>query len=270
MAEIVLLPTELREGRGTRISEKLRKQGKVPAVVYGHKEKTLSLSVGHDVLLNAIRHGARIVDVQLDGKVEKAQIMELQWDYLGKDVLHVDFKRGADEKIQITVPVELKGIAPGIAGGGIIDQPLHTLRIECPVLAVPDSIRVNINELQIDSAIHVRELKLPEGVKVLDEGDAIVVQVKTPLAEAEDGEGGEGTAEPEIITARKKAERRGRGEEVTSRKDQPQSHREHREYKEEEPTQAFLESCLVPPFLLFCCLVFSVISVTLWLVSVLG
>ena len=207
MAEIVLLPTEMREGRGTRLSEKLRKLGKVPAVVYGHKEKTLSVSVGHDVLLSAVRHGARIVDVQLDGKVEKAQIMELQWDYLGKDVLHVDFKRvSADERIQITVPVELKGIAPGIAAGGIIDQPLHTLRIECPVLAVPDTIKVNVSELLIDSAIHVRDLKLPEGVKVLDEGDAIVVQIKAAVADAEGGEGAEGTAEPEIITARKKAE----------------------------------------------------------------
>jgi large subunit ribosomal protein L25 len=207
MAEIVLLPTEMREGRGTRISEKLRKLGKVPAVVYGHKEKTLSISVGHDVLLSAVRHGARIVDVQLDGKVEKAQIMELQWDYLGKDVLHVDFKRvSADERIQITVPVELKGIAPGIAAGGLLDQPLHTLRIECPVLAVPDSIKVNINELQLDTAVHVRDLKLPEGVKVLDEADAIVVQLKTPMVDAEAGEAAEGTAEPEIITARKKAE----------------------------------------------------------------
>ena len=207
MAEIVLLPTEMREGRGTRTSEKLRKLGKVPAVVYGHKEKTISVSVGHDVLLSAVRHGARIVDVQLDGKVEKAQIMELQWDYLGKVVLHVDFKRvSADERIQITVPVELKGIAPGIAGGGILDQPLHTLRIECPVLSVPDSIKVNINELQIDTQVHVRDLKLPEGVKVLDEGDAIVVQIKAALAEAEEGATGEGTAEPEIITARKKAE----------------------------------------------------------------
>jgi large subunit ribosomal protein L25 len=212
MAEIVLLPTETREGRGTRLSEKLRKQGKVPAVVYGHKEKTLSVSVEHDLLLSAVRHGARIVEVKLDGKVEKAQIMELQWDYLGKDVLHVDFKRvSADERIQITVPVELKGIAPGIAAGGVLDQPLHTLRIECPVLSVPDTIKVNINELMIDAAVHVRDLKLPEGVKVLDEPDAIVVHVKTPMSEDEEGGAGEGTAEPEIITARKKAE--GEGEE---------------------------------------------------------
>jgi large subunit ribosomal protein L25 len=207
MAEIVLLQTEKREGRGTRISEKLRKLGKVPAVVYGHKEQTLSVSVGHDLLLSAVRHGARIVDVKLGGQTEKAQIMELQWDHLGIDVLHVDFKRvSADERIQITVPVELKGIAPGIAAGGVLDQPLHTLHIECPVLAVPDSIKVNINELQIDMAVHIRELKLPEGVKVLDDADAIVVHVKAAIAEAEEGEAAEGTAEPEIITARKKAE----------------------------------------------------------------
>jgi len=207
MAETVVLQTEKREGRGTRQAEKLRKKGQVPAVVYGHKEQTLAVSVDHTLLLSAVRHGARVVDVQVEGKTEKAQIMELQWDYLGKDVLHVDFKRvSADERIELTVPVELRGIAPGVAEGGIIDQPLHILRIECPVLAVPEHIRVSIAELHLHGAIHVRELKLPEGVKVLDEPDAIVVHVKTPTEEEKTGVAAEATAEPEIITRKKTEE----------------------------------------------------------------
>lgn len=204
MAESVVLVTEKREGRGTRQADKLRKQGKVPAVVYGHKEQTLSVSVAQDAIASAVRHGARVVDLNLGDKVEKAQIVELQWDYLGKDILHIDFKRvSADERIELDVLIELRGVAPGIAGGGVLDQPLHTLRVECPVLAVPETIRVSVLELQLGGAIHVRDLKLPPDVKVLDDADAIVVHITEEKAEAEAGELLGGAAEPEIITRKK-------------------------------------------------------------------
>ena len=112
--------------------------------------------------------------------------MEVQWDHLGQDVLHVDFRRvSADERIHVTVPIELRGIAPGVTGGGVLDQPLHTLDIECLAVAVPDSIRVNINELQLGAAIHVRDLTLPPDVKALADADAIVVHVTAPQAEPE-------------------------------------------------------------------------------------
>lgn len=211
MAESVVLVTEKREGRGSRRADKLRQQGKVPAVVYGHKEETVSVSVPHDELLSAVRHGARVVDIDVGGKTEKAQIVEVQWDYLGKDVLHVDFKRvSADERIEVEVPIELRGIAPGISGGGVLDQPLHTIRLECPVLAVPESIRVNVSELQLGAAIHIRELKLPDHVKALEDGDAVVVHVTQPKAAAEPTEAAAAPtgAEPEVIT-RKKGEEEG-------------------------------------------------------------
>jgi len=209
MAESVVLVTEKREGRGSRQAAKLRKVNKVPAVVYGHKEETLSLTLPHDELASAIRHGTRVVDINVGGKVEKAQIVEVQWDHLGKDVLHVDFKRvSADERIQIDLTIEIRGIAPGVSAGGVLDQPLHTIRVECPVLAVPESVRVNISELQVGQAIHIKELKLPEGVKALGDPDAIVVHITEPEAEAETGEAAAATAEPEVITPahRKKVE----------------------------------------------------------------
>src|SRR5439155_17618767 len=104
--------------------------------------------------------------------------------HLGKEVLHVDFMRvSQDERIEVPVRIELKGIAPGVTGGGILDQPLHTLTVECLAIRIPDSIRVNINELQLGAAIHVKDLTLPEGVKALADPDAIVVQVMTPAAE---------------------------------------------------------------------------------------
>jgi large subunit ribosomal protein L25 len=101
----------------------------------------------------------------------------------------------------------LKGIAPGATGGGVLDQPLHTLSVECPASNIPSSIRVNISELQLGAAIHVRELTLPEGVKALADPDAIVVHITAPVVEAEApvvpvAE----SAEPELIGRQKAAE----------------------------------------------------------------
>jgi large subunit ribosomal protein L25 len=207
MAESVVLKTEKREGRGSRKAEKLRGEKRIPAVIYGHKEATVSLSLSRDELTKAIRHGDRVVDLQIDSGVQKALISEVQWDHLGHDILHVDFKRvSADERIHVTVPVELRGIAPGVTGGGILDQPIHALAIECLALSVPESIRVNINELQLDASIHVRDLHLPPGVTALADADAIVVHIKAPQAEPTPGaEAPAGQAEPEVI-GRKAAE----------------------------------------------------------------
>ncbi|MGH7173598.1 MAG: 50S ribosomal protein L25 [Gemmataceae bacterium] len=208
MADSLILVTEKRDTRGTRTARKLRAKGRVPGVLYGHKEETVSVSVAAETLLSEVRHGARVVDLQSDAGLQKAQIAELQWDHLGMEVLHVDFRRvTADERIHVTVPVEVKGIAPGVTAGGILDQPIHTLSIECPAINVPDSIRVNVNELQLGGAIHVRDLHLPGDVTVLTDADAIVVHVTAPQAEPEAAEGPAAEqAEPEVIKRKAAAE----------------------------------------------------------------
>ena len=202
MAESELLTTEPRSTAGTHEARRMRKNGLIPAVVYGHKEKTISVTVKRDDLFRVIRHGARVVDLQAEGKTEKALIREVQWDHLGHDILHVDFARvAADERIKIAVRIELRGTAPGVTAGGVLDQPLHNLEIECLAIAVPDSIRVSIAELQLGAAIHVKDLQAPEGVKILGDPDAIVVHVTAPIVEPEApvAEVVPGAAEPEVI-----------------------------------------------------------------------
>jgi large subunit ribosomal protein L25 len=211
MAESVLMEVQPRQGRGSHKAAKLRRQGLVPAVVYGHKEATVPVAVSNEELHKAVRHGARVLDLKSGGKTEKVLIRELQWDHLGHEILHVDFPRiSADERIHVTVPIELRGTAPGTtatAGGGVLDQPLHTVPIECLAVNIPESIRVNIGELQIGQAIHVKDLHLPEGVKVLADPDAIVVQVKAPAAEPEPTAAPAAEmAEPERIGRQKPAE----------------------------------------------------------------
>jgi len=207
MAESVLLKTEKRDLGGSRAAGKLRKKGMIPAIIYGHKQENEAVTLAHDDLMDAVRHGARVVDLQTGKGVQKAQIAELQWDHLGKDLLHADFKRvSADERITVPVRLEVRGIAPGVTAGGVLEQPLHTVNVECLAIAVPDVIRVNIGELQLDGAIHVRDLPLPPDVKVLDDPDALVVHVAPPKVEAA-AEAAEAptSAEPEVI-GRKAAE----------------------------------------------------------------
>jgi large subunit ribosomal protein L25 len=208
MAESVTLVAESRASRGTHEARRMRKKGRIPAVVYGHKEETLSVAIGRDELFKAIRQGARVVDLQAGGKTEKALIRDVQWDHLGHDILHVDFARvAADERIKIEVRIELRGTAPGVTAGGLLDQPIHNLEIECLAIAVPESIRVAINELQIGQAIYVKDLKLPDGVTTAVDPDAIVCQVAAPKVEEEAAAvAPTEQAEPEIIGRKEKAE----------------------------------------------------------------
>jgi large subunit ribosomal protein L25 len=207
MAETVELVVEPREGRGSAAARKLRRQEKIPGVLYGHKEETVAISLPAEEFQAAVRHGARVMDLKLGGSTQKALIKELQFDHLGKEILHVDFARIAEtDRVEVHVRIELRGIAPGVTAGGLLNQPIHTLEVECLAVAIPESIRVNINELQIDQAIHVKDLALPPGVKALADPDAIVVQVAAPQAEAEAPAPAAEQAEPEVIRARPTAE----------------------------------------------------------------
>lgn len=209
MAESIVFVTQPRATTGSQRARQMRRKGLVPAVVYGHKEATLSITLPLDEVQKALRHGVRVVDLKTDGNLQKALIREVQWDHLGKELLHIDFARvSEDERVVVSVPVELKGTAPGIAAGGALDQPMHTISIECLAIAVPDSIRVNVGELQLDGVIHVKDLVLPADVKAMADPDAVVVHVTLKQLEPEAAPAAAlapEQAEPEVI-GRKVAE----------------------------------------------------------------
>lgn len=206
MAEAVQLEIKERQGLGSKVARRLRKTGQVPAVVYGHQEATVSVALKREDIARIIRQGARVVDLSLKGQVQKALIRDLQWDPLGQEILHVDFARvSAEERITIEVRIELRGTAPGVAAGGVVVQAIHNLTVECPVISVPESIRVNVSELQLDGIIHVKELSLPGEVTVKNDPDAVVVSCVPKAVEADEaatpGAPGAATdkAEPEVI-----------------------------------------------------------------------
>ena len=211
MAEIAKLTAQPRTAVGSRAAAKLRKQGLVPGVVYGHNQPVAHLAVSAEELDRAIRvQHARTFALTLDGNTDTVLIKELQWDHLGKEMVHIDFeRRDLTERVKVVVPVELKGV-PKSTGGGVLDQPLHRLHVECELGKIPDAIRIDITNLTLDAPIHVRELAIPEGVTVLEPPDAMVVHLKLPgiqeTAAAAVAPTEAGPAEPEVLTAKKPKE----------------------------------------------------------------
>jgi large subunit ribosomal protein L25 len=206
MAE--MLQVESRKNQGKRNSKRLRLSGKIPAVVYGHGEASVSVAVASEAMAAAVRHGSRVV--QLQGAVsDSALIRELQYDAFGSEILHVDFARvSADERVEVKVRLEIKGQAAGAKEGGIVEHLIHEVEIECPVSAIPDKLVVNVSDLKLDGEIMVNQVLLPEGVKMLSDGDQVAVHCIKPKEEGEEGAAavaGEG-AEPELIRKEKPAD----------------------------------------------------------------
>jgi len=194
----------LRKGTGSRESRRLRRQGLVPAILYGHGEKCVGLSATRDAIQAAVRHGSRVVN--LTGAVKtSALVRELQWDTYGVEPLHVDFVRvSASDRVRVKVPVHLKGECPGQRAGGVVNLVLHEIELECTADHVPEMVHVNIGHLELGHAIKAKDLELQHGSKTVADPEETVVTCMLPGKKAEEV-AATGSAEPEVI-GRKAAE----------------------------------------------------------------
>ncbi|MDR2346796.1 MAG: 50S ribosomal protein L25 [Planctomycetaceae bacterium] len=205
MAKVQTLSVKLRDSYGKKRNKRLRNNGNVPAVLYGHKQAVQSLTLSADEIEIVVRHGNRFVELIGDIS-EKAFIKEVQWNTWGNQILHVDFARASEhEKIHVTVPLELRGEAPGTKEGGVIKHVLHQIELECEAASLPEHILVNINHLAFNQSIHVSDLELPQGVKSLLDPSTLIVTCALPIEVSEEETKSADSAEPEII-GRKKTE----------------------------------------------------------------
>src|SRR5829696_3658519 len=152
------LKAESRTTFGKRNNVRLRRAGRLPAVLYGHGEANVSLTLAADQVEASLRHGAKVVD--LDGAASgKALLQNVQWDTFYHHVLHVDLLRVmAGEKVTIEVPIELRGEAPGVRDGGVIEQVVHSIEIECPLDVIPEKLHISIKNLQIDGHLTAKDI----------------------------------------------------------------------------------------------------------------
>ena len=208
MATQVTLKAEAREGTGKGRARKLRASGKLPAVVYGAKDETLSLTLDYheaEHLFHSISVDNTIINLEVEGskKPVPTLIREIQTHPFRPDILHVDFLRiQTGVAVELDVPVHVTGTAVGVKdSGGVLEQTIHDLPIRCFPKDIPEEILVDVSELDIGDAIHVDELDLPEGVEALLEGRRTVCSVQIPsIAEVEVPEE-EVVVEPELVGA---------------------------------------------------------------------
>ncbi len=211
MAKQVKLKAEPRSETGRSAARRLKARGIVPAVVYGGKEKSQPLQVSARDINAMLSHASGeniLVELEIAGHKETrtALLQEVQHSPVGGDVLHVDFHAiSMDEKIQADVPLEALGLATGVKNfGGLLEQNLRVLPIECLPRDLPDKITVDVSALNIGDSIHVRDIKLPSGVIAKVQAELTAFSVMAPVIEEEPvAAEAEAAAGPEVITAKK-------------------------------------------------------------------
>lgn len=206
-----VLKASNRDALGTRASKRLRREGLIPAVMYGHGEENVNLSLDAGEVHAAIRHGSKLVEVS--GAVNESVLLrEVQWDALGGEILHLDLTRvSAEETVEVELAVELRGEAPGTKAGGVVNHAMHSVTILCPAGAIPEKIQISINELQLGESITASTIELPEKASLVGDPEAIVAQCVEVGAEADEVAATPGLGEPEVI-GRKAEDEDGEGD----------------------------------------------------------
>jgi large subunit ribosomal protein L25 len=176
MKKTLLLKAEVREHTGSKTVRKVREQGRIPAIVYGHKEEPAAISLDAHSFVEGLHHGHRLMDVQIGKKNEKTIIKELQYDHLGKNIIHVDLMRvNVTEIVKVMVPIELKGTAAGTHEGGIIEEHVDRLEIECKVIDIPETIVVSVKDVHVGDALHAGDIELPDGITLSGSPEMLLV-----------------------------------------------------------------------------------------------
>jgi large subunit ribosomal protein L25 len=210
MAKQVKLKAERRSATGRSAARKLKARGVVPAVIYGAKDKPQPLQLSERDINAMLSHASGeniLVELEIDGDQSGrlALVQEIQHSPVRGDVLHIDFHAvSMDEKIHAEVPVEGIGTANGVKNfGGLLEQNLRALAIECLPRDLPDRIVVDVSALNIGDSIHVRDLQLPPGVTTRVQLDLTAFSVLAPAVEEEPVAAVATAAEPEVITEKK-------------------------------------------------------------------
>jgi large subunit ribosomal protein L25 len=205
MAEVTLEVSK-REGTGKEIAKKLRRDGKVPAVVYGGHKEPVAIAVDRKAVSELVQkseHGVRSVFLlKMAGTDQQrhAMIKEITIDPISRKMKHIDFVRVVmDEKVKVTVPVHINGIATGVKEGGLLDFQVREVHIECLPTAIPDTIEVDVAPLGAHDYYRIKDLKLPEGARILDDPERVVVGVTIARAEVSETPEAAAVAEPEVI-----------------------------------------------------------------------
>jgi large subunit ribosomal protein L25 len=202
------LSAKPRQETGKGVARKLRAAGEVPGVIYGSGREPQPLSINSrdfERLAERVRITSTVIELAVDGRTARTLVRELQRDPIKRTVIHVDFQElVAGEKVTVSVPLRFVGTAEGVkTGGGILEETMHQIEVTCDPANIPDHIDVDVTALTIGHSLHVGDLKLPEGIEVMDDPEQTIAVVSAPKAEEEpvvaEGAAPEAAVEPELI-----------------------------------------------------------------------
>jgi large subunit ribosomal protein L25 len=206
----LVLKAQIRKELGSKHAEKLRLAGRIPAVIYGHGQKPESIVLDAHDFAEGVHHGSRLFDVEYGDKREKLLVKDVQFDYLGKKIIHADLIRvDLSERVKVEVLLAFKGTPAGAQEGGLLEEHLDRVEIECAVTDIPESIDVSVKNLKVGDSLHARDIQLPAGIKLLTDPDALLIACHLPIVMATTEETAEVATEPtvpEVITERKPKE----------------------------------------------------------------
>jgi large subunit ribosomal protein L25 len=183
----VVLAAKNRVGAGSSEARRLRKSGRIPAVLYGRSGKAIAIDLDAQEFARGVKHisESTIVKVEIDGKPFDAFVKDTQRNILDGNVLHVDFYEvESGVVLRARVSLHLHGNPAGVREGGILENPLHEIEVECLPKDLPERIDIDISGLKVNQSLHVRDIPLGEGVKLISGADQVVALVKFVKAEA--------------------------------------------------------------------------------------
>lgn len=179
--KVVTLKTETRETDGTTGARRLRRSGRLPAVLYGDGKDAVHIALDTHDFTKAVDHGARVIDLELDGTRQRVLLKELQYDPLGVHLKHADFVRvNPAVAIELRIPLDLRGVPMGLSKGGVLNVPVNTILVRCLPGDLPENIPLDISKLDLGSSVTAGDLELPQGVECAEDKDRIVVTMIVP------------------------------------------------------------------------------------------
>ena len=202
--QTIALTSEPRGQLGTRFAARTRDRGLLPAIIYGRKQDPVAVAFDQHAFTEALHHGHRLFETELGSEKQTLLLKDVQYDHLGRCIIHADLVRvSLTDTVRVSVPIEQRGTSKGSHEGGIIDEVMAQIEIECLVTEIPDSLVVSVKELTVGDSVRARDVILPPGAKLVTDPNAVVLhchivaaaktseelELETPVA-------------PEVITER--------------------------------------------------------------------
>lgn len=188
------LSAQKRERTGSRYSQRVRNAGGLPAVLYGHKQEPVSISLDAHTAIGFISKGEKVFHMDLDGDKQYVLLKDIGYDYLGTNIIHVDFARvDMDERVDTKAHLKFVGEAEGLkTSGAIMMHPITELQLNCTVTNLPDDIVIDISDMQVGDSIHASDITLPKDtMKLITDPGAVVAQIVMKAIQEEEGEASE-------------------------------------------------------------------------------